>query len=191
MARILVVFGTTHDHTRKIAEFIAEQLRLLDHHVDVCDSSCLPGTYHLDLYDGFIGGASVHISHFQRAFRNWIRLNANELNGKPSVFFAVCLGILQKDPSVQEAERKIVRDFLAETGWKPNFVSIFAGALAYTQYNWILKRLMRRIALKAGVATDTSHDYEYTDWSAVKDLATTFASSFTSVPGVAAAPSQR
>lgn len=178
MARILIAFGTTHDQTHKIAEFLGAELRSLGHHVEVSNAELLPLHYHLDLYDGFIGGASVHVSHFQKPFRNWIRSHARELNEMPSLFFSVCLGILQKDPSVQEKERLIVRDFLDEVGWKPTLTSIFAGALAYSQYNWLLKRIMRSIARKAGASDDMTHDYEYTDWPVVKEMARAFSSRF-------------
>ena len=35
---------------------------------------------------------------------------------------------------------------------------------AYTRYNWFIRRVMKRIAAKAGGDTDTTRDHEYTDW---------------------------
>ena len=40
-----------------------------------------------------------------------------------------------------------------------------AGALAYSHYNLLVRFIMKRIARSAGADTDTSHDYEYTDWA--------------------------
>jgi hypothetical protein len=39
-----------------------------------------------------------------------------------------------------------------------------AGALLYSKYNPLVRFVMKRIAKEAGAATDTSRDYEYTDW---------------------------
>jgi menaquinone-dependent protoporphyrinogen oxidase len=39
-----------------------------------------------------------------------------------------------------------------------------AGALAYSRYNFIIRFVMKQIARKAGAPTDTSRDYELTDW---------------------------
>jgi len=46
-------------------------------------------------------------------------------------------------------------------------VKPIAGALLYTKYNFIVRFIMKRIARQAGAATDTSKDYEYTDWAAL------------------------
>jgi menaquinone-dependent protoporphyrinogen oxidase len=43
-----------------------------------------------------------------------------------------------------------------------------AGRLAYTQYSLVTRWLMRRIARKEHAPTDTSRDYELTDWTALE-----------------------
>ena len=50
-----------------------------------------------------------------------------------------------------------------------------AGALPYTKYGWLKKWIMRRIVAKAGGDTDTTRDYEYTDWNDVREFARAFA----------------
>jgi menaquinone-dependent protoporphyrinogen oxidase len=57
--------------------------------------------------------------------------------------------------------------FAAETGWIPARSLAVAGALAYTQYGFLKKFVLRQIAKRAGGSTDTSCDHEYTDWPAV------------------------
>jgi menaquinone-dependent protoporphyrinogen oxidase len=63
----------------------------------------------------------------------------------------------------------------AETGWHPRRVELVAGALPYTRYNFLVRFVMRRISRKEGGDTDTSRDYEYTDWAAVDRFAAEFA----------------
>ena len=56
-----------------------------------------------------------------------------------------------------------------------------------TRYNWLKRWMMRRIVAKAGGDTDTSRDYEYTDWEALRVFCEQFAKSITVVdPPVAA-----
>jgi menaquinone-dependent protoporphyrinogen oxidase len=54
--------------------------------------------------------------------------------------------------------------FFVDTGWRPQRVKPIAGALLYSKYNPLVRFVMKRIARKAGTRTDTSRDYEYTDW---------------------------
>ena len=49
-----------------------------------------------------------------------------------------------------------------------------AGALPYTRYNFLVRFVMRRISKAEGGDTDTSRDYEYTDWAAVDRFAVEF-----------------
>jgi menaquinone-dependent protoporphyrinogen oxidase len=50
-----------------------------------------------------------------------------------------------------------------------------AGAVPFTRYGWFKKWVMRRISAKAGGGTDTSRDYEYTDWNDVRAFVNGFA----------------
>jgi len=42
-----------------------------------------------------------------------------------------------------------------------------AGALAYSKYNFLVKLAMKQIARHNGASTDTSRDWEFTDWQAI------------------------
>ena len=96
---------------------------------------------------------------------------------------SVCLGILQADPQVQQELGKIVDRFFAATEWRPTVIKPVAGALLYTHYNWIKRWVMKRIVRKAGGDTDTSRDYEYTDWNDLRKFAEQFAQRV-SVPAI-------
>ena len=165
MIRILIVYGTTHGQTAKIANAVSQALRSRAATVDVVPAgraTCRPHGY-----DAVIVAASVHAGTYQKPVRRWVRSHAAELNRKPTAFVSVSLGVLQQDPKVQRELRAIVDRFTTEAGWSPVVVKQVAGALLYRQYNWFIRRIMKRIAAKAGGETDTTRDYEYTDW---KDL---------------------
>jgi menaquinone-dependent protoporphyrinogen oxidase len=96
------------------------------------------------------------------------------MRGKPSAFLSVSLGVLQPDPKVQQEVADIVNGFLRKTGWHPAIIQNVAGALLYTKYNWIKRWVMKRIVRKAGGDTDTSRDYEYTNWADLRAFADRF-----------------
>ena len=162
MTRILVLYSTTDGHTAKVAGVIADTLRAHGVGVDVQQSGgtdCRP-----ESYDGVIVAAPVRGGRYQKSVRRWVRAHAGALNGTATAFVSVCLGVLQRDPTVDRTLKMIMTGFLAETGWKPSITKVVAGALPYTRYNWFIRRVMKRIAAKAGGDTDTTRDYEYTDW---------------------------
>ena len=62
---------------------------------------------------------------------------------------------------------------MERTGFDPDAVGLFAGALVYTQYGWLKRHLMRSIVKREGGDLDMSKDYEYTDWDAVRSSRST------------------
>ena len=172
MPRILIVFGTTDGHTAKVAGALAAALRLGGATVDVFDAR---GVVRMrDDYAGVIVAASLHAGGYQKSVRKWVRAHAAALAGRPTAFVSVCLGILQKDPAVDRDLAALIEQFCAEATWQPTRTKIVAGALLYRRYTWLTRWWMKRIVAKAGGDTDTSRDYEYTDWDDVRAFAVEF-----------------
>ena len=162
MPRVLVAFGTTDGHTSKVAHRVGEWLHACSHVVDVVNvAQVSPDPTR---YDAVVVAASVHAGKYQRAVTRWVQRNSVALNEQPTAFLSVCLGVLQRDLAVDRDLEKIVDRFLTFTSWQPLETRVVAGALKYTQYNWLKRFLMRRIVRQAHGDTDTSRDYEYTDW---------------------------
>ena len=182
MARILVLFGTTEGQTAKVAAAIAATLRTCGVSVDVVEAGTLPAD--AEAYDAVVVAASVHAGGYQRAVGRWIRAHAGALGTRPTAFVSVCLGVLQADSKVQRHVNDIASRFVSEAAWHPSVIKIVAGALPYSRYNWFKRWMMRRIVAKAGGDTDTSRDYEYTDWADLQAFSRQFAAL---VPGVRAA----
>jgi menaquinone-dependent protoporphyrinogen oxidase len=173
-SRVLVLYGTTDGHTRKIATTLAETLRAAELEVDVVNAQERfdPDPEH---YDGVIVAASVRGGRFQRAVRQWANRHAVSLKSRPTAFVAVCLSVLDRSPKTAVMLDGILQRFFDESHWRPPVTKIVAGALLYTRYNWIMRWIMRRIVAKAHGDTDTSRDYEYTDWEALRAFARQFA----------------
>lgn len=119
---------------------------------------------------GALVGASLHLGHHQKSAARFVHEHAAQLNGVPSGFFSVSLSAASKNPQeVAEAER-IAREFPAAHGWTPMFLRSFAGRLAYREYNFLIRFIIKRIAKKEGGPTDTSRDHELTVWDEVDRL---------------------
>ena len=115
--------------------------------------------------------ASIHVGKHTNIARSFIRANLPLFNEIPSAFMSVSM-------SAQEADRKraqsYVTDFVADTGWHPETTATVAGALRYTNYNFVKRLIMKRAATESGLPTDTSRDYEFTDWDEVASFVTAF-----------------
>jgi len=170
--KILIVYGTTEGQTRKVSHFMETILKDGGHEVTVVDASDTPPSP--SSYDAVIIGASIHIHKYQSAVLHYINRYVDTLNEIPSAFFSVCLAIASDHEEERKEARKITNDFLEHIGWRPLMVTQVAGALKYTQYDFFTRLLMKRIAKKEGRTTDTSRDYEYTDWNAVRQFVKEF-----------------
>jgi len=113
----------------------------------------------------------------------FVKRHIEELNRIPTAFLSVSLSEAgaedTKAPQERRAQavldvRKMIEGFLVETGWHPTLVRAVAGALPYTKYNLLMRFIMKWISRRAGGDTDTSRDYEYTDWAAVERFAAEF-----------------
>lgn len=176
MPKVLIVYGTTDGHTKKVAEAIAKTVTAEGCEADLVLAQEAKPEQRPNMYDAVIVAASLHQQGYQKAVRRWVRRHADALNRKPGAFVSVCLGVLEKRPVVQTALREILKRFYDESGWHPRTTEIVAGAIPYTRYGFIKKWVMRHIARKAGGGTDTTRDYEYTDWAALESFARGFAS---------------
>lgn len=185
MSRILVIYGTTDGQTAKVARFIGDRLRTHGAGVEVFEArGTEPGP---DDYDAVIIAASIHASRYQRSVSDWVRSHARTLRFKPTAFVSVCLAVLQDDEGVRRELDGIVDRFLAETAWRPTLTKAVAGALLYTHYGWFTRLMMKRIAARAGGDTDTSRDYEYTDWKDLEEFTLRFAGLVDKVPATSRA----
>ena len=172
MPSCLVYFGTSEGQTAKISEELAKHLRERGLEVEVAES---PAEVDLARFDAVVIGDSVHIGHFHRKVVKFITKHLASLQAKRSAFFSVCLGISSENPEDRDRARAVVDDMIEHTGWHPDHVATFAGALKFSEYGLLTRFIMKKIAAHEGLAIDTSRDYEYTDWASVADFADQFA----------------
>lgn len=178
---ILILYATLEGQTAKIAEYMADDLRKKGHKVTTQAGEHLPATFNPDLYDAAIIGGPIHMGHYPRHLRNFVSQHRGWLNNVPSAFFTVCMAIKSQLSASRQEAVAYSENFIKETGWRPALMATFAGAVKYTQYNFITRFIMKRIAKREGGNTDTSHDHEYTDWDAVTRFTEQFEKNMTAL----------
>lgn len=170
--KVPVLFATTEGQTGRIAERIASTLRergLSSAAFDVASTEA--GSIDWNDVEGVVLGASLYRGKYQPRAVEFARDHRNELNARPSAFFGVSLSAASRNPEEVEAARRLARGFAESAGLRPFRIASIAGTLAYTRYGFLIRFIMRRIAKKEGAPTDTSRDYELTDWAAVARFA--------------------
>ena len=186
MKHILVLYATREGHTRRIAEHVAETLLSRGFSPHVIDADRLPANFSLPDYCGAILAASVHKQKHEREIRRFVKRYVVELARIPTAFLSVSLSQAGAEDTTALSERRaqaakdaqrMIDAFLAENGWHPSRTLAVAGALLYSKYNFLVRLIMKRIARQAGGDTDTSRDYEYTDWKNLDDFVAELASS--------------
>jgi len=174
VARILAIYGTGEGQTAKVADRIVGDLRDAGHTAEATDVERLPDELDLADYDAVLVGASIHMGKHQKRVRSFVRSHREELSTLPSGFFQVSLSAAIDDDAHQAEAMGYIDDLIEDTGWHPDRIAVFGGALRYSEYGFITRSLMKYIAKSETGDTDTSRDYEYTDWEEVRRFAEQF-----------------
>jgi menaquinone-dependent protoporphyrinogen oxidase len=171
-SRIAIFYATREGHTLRIAGHIAADLLRRGFDVDVnCVREPIP--FSLLKYSAAILAASVHGGRHEREMVQFVRDHRAELDRMTTAFLSVTLseaGVEKRDASAEQRAKfeedveKMLGTFFSDTNWLPTFTRPVAGALLYSRYNFLVRLVMKAIARRAGADTDTSHDYDYTNW---------------------------
>jgi menaquinone-dependent protoporphyrinogen oxidase len=167
-----VFFATSEGQTRRIATRIAAVLHDLgidSRAIDMADVN--PAHIDWTQVRGAFVGASIHVGKHQKTADRFVRAHTAELNHVPSAFFSVSLAAASKNQAEVDAAMKIAKAFPADRGWTPWTIASLAGRLAYREYGFFIRWVIKQIARKEGGPTDTSRDHELTNWEQVDALA--------------------
>ena len=159
---ILILYGTA-----KVATRMAEVIRNKGFQVTTLQVEQLPDNFNPASFDAAIIGGSIHMGSHPKHLQKFVKQNRDWLISVPSAFFTVCMGInSQQEESRQEAAI-YGEKFIKNVDWQPVLTATFAGAVKYTQYNFVTRFIMKLISRREGGSTDTTRDHEYTDWDSV------------------------
>ncbi|WP_435347149.1 flavodoxin domain-containing protein [Haloarchaeobius sp. HRN-SO-5] len=175
MLSTLVIYGTGEGQTAKVADRIVDVFEARGHEATAVDAAERPADLDVESFDAVCVGASVHVGRHQRAVRDFVTAHREALAQRPTAFFQLSLSSAVTDEDRRAEAATYVDGFLESTGWHPDRIGLFGGALRYSKYGFVERLVMKQIAKGATGDTDTSHDYEYTDWHEVDAFAADFA----------------
>ncbi|HWB86935.1 MAG TPA: flavodoxin domain-containing protein [Bryobacteraceae bacterium] len=176
MKRVLIVYATREGHSRRIAAHLAGSVQSHGISTEIVDAAKIPPGFSMESYSAAILIASVHIKRHEPEMIRFVKFHKYELERIPTAFVSVSLsqaGVEDPKAPLQRREQAasdvnaLIEAFCAKTGWRATRTKAVAGALLYTKYNFLVRFVMKQIARKAGGPTDTSKDYEFTDWAAL------------------------
>lgn len=173
--KVLIIYGSVHGQTARIAARIAELLQSRGTAPVLQATSALPTSLDLSAFDGIIVAAPVRFGRHAQDVRRVARGYRHVLNAVPSAFVSVSGAATSPDPAFRVQARQYVEEFLRQTGWRPTFSETVGGAIAYTKYNPLLRWLTKRAVGQFTGPLDSSRDHEYTDWRQVERIAESFA----------------
>lgn len=172
---ILIVYGTTEGHTRKLSEFAAAALREAGHEVQATEAPEDATGLDPSAWDAVIVAASLHMGRYQPAVVQFTRMHRDALARMPSAFISISLSAVGANPDDLEGLEQCVAKFRQETLWTPGAVHHAAGAIRYSDYDFFKRLALKFIARQRGKETVTSRDYDLTDYEALKRFVVGFA----------------
>lgn len=173
MARILVLHAGWHGQAERIAQRVGQVLSMQGHIVAVRSALEAGTARDMGSWDGIVVGGAIHRGKHHAQLRRLVARYLPTLRARPGAFFSVSLSAAGT-PRQKEVAVAMMDKFLDASGWNPEEMATFAGALQYSRYSTPIRWMIRFIASMAGRDTDTSRDYEYTDWDAVERFAARF-----------------
>jgi menaquinone-dependent protoporphyrinogen oxidase len=172
MAKILIAYATTDGQTEKIADYLGKQLGERGHGVTthrLIKGSTGPSP---EGFDVVVLGASVRYDKYQPEFSRYVDSQMEALKrAKAVAFFSVSGAASSTAPEHRSKAQGYMSHFEQTHHWQPAFEASFAGAIKYSRYNPVLRWVMKHISKKSGRDTDTSRDWEYTNWQQVDAFA--------------------
>jgi menaquinone-dependent protoporphyrinogen oxidase len=169
MLSFLVIYGTGEGQTEKVAARLVEAIEDRGHDARAVNVRDRPSDRDVEESDAVIVGSSIHIGKHGRKVRTFVRNHRDALAAKPTAFFQVSLSSSTEEGAEEAA--KYVDEFVETTGWHPDRIGLFGGALRFSKYGFIKGLMMKRIVAGSMPDVDPSTDTEFTDWDEVDAFA--------------------
>ena len=112
---ILIAFASKEGQTEKIANYIADVIRLHGHKATTLPCEHLPTDFNTDPFDAAMIGGSIHMGTYPGYLKDFVTTHLNWLNQVPSAFFTVCLAIHSKTENKQLEASSYGPGFCKET----------------------------------------------------------------------------
>ncbi|MEL7498648.1 MAG: menaquinone-dependent protoporphyrinogen IX dehydrogenase [Planctomycetota bacterium] len=171
--KTLIVYYSKYGQTEKIAKRIATVLEQHGEQVQIVDANQQKSVDSIDGFERVLIGSPIYSGSHSRQVKKFISRFKSKLSEKQTAFFSVSASAAGGEEQRANATQ-CMDQFLEQCQFQPDFRTILPGSLPYSKYNWFVRMLMKWIVSRDGGDTDTSRDYEYTDWDEVERFANCF-----------------
>lgn len=168
MARVLIVYGTTEGHTRRVARFLYTALREANHRVWIADATEMFGVMAPGEYDAVFVCASVHDGEHQRSVEFFVRDGLEALQNTKSALLSVSLNAAVGDEPHRAEAQGYVDRLVAKTGWQPDAVLLVGGALRFGKYDFFRRQVLSLLLSKTVGRVVGEGDHDFTDYQEVR-----------------------
>lgn len=167
--QFLVIYGTTEGQAKKISEFVSRQIETTGSKVDCVNSVNKLDGLRIAEFDAVIIVGSVHQKIHQESLSNFVIAHREQLKKIPTLMISVSLSVAFSNG---QAEAKgYIDKFIEYTGFTPGTVSLVAGALRYSEYDYFMTQVVEHVVL--ATHENIQGDREFTDWKQLgKDVDT-------------------
>jgi menaquinone-dependent protoporphyrinogen oxidase len=171
--KVAVVYASTHGHTARIAARLAETIAAEG--VDVEGAAAGEEAMgDVRRSDAVVVAGSVHRGAHQHELSEFVTRHRRVLQDMPTAFVSVSLTAAEDDEELRAETRRVIDEFVEDTGWTPDAQTAVAGAFEFSKYNPFERLIMRLIARQRDLEIDPYQDMELTDWDAVDAFARDF-----------------
>jgi menaquinone-dependent protoporphyrinogen IX oxidase len=170
MASFLILYGDLHGQTATVADDVRSVLLERGHEPTVrhvADTADVD----VEAFDAVVVGSPVTDRNHLPEVVSFVEANRNALTSRPTAFFQLSLASVVPVPWLRQGAPA----FVERTGWQPDRVGLFAGAVTDTTYGPLIRYLFELVAALTTGDTDTASDSEYTNWDDVEAFTVAFA----------------
>lgn len=165
--RILAVYGSNYGQAEAVVRRIIAILEAHGDTVSLFKGDAIPTDLSLSDFGAIVVAASIRMGRYEPYMHDFVQSHHDTLNARPTAFVSVNGTRPESAPEWRAEAEGYVEEFLKQTGWEPLTTASFAGALRYPRYDLLTRWIMKGISRRRGGPTDTSREYEFTDWDAV------------------------
>jgi menaquinone-dependent protoporphyrinogen oxidase len=160
--KALIVFETVEGQTRKIVDFVAQQMRSAGYEVQLFDTHDRLETLSFEGIGKVVLAAPVHERRHPAGFETFIATNLDGLKARNTLLISVSLKAAFLE-SIDEAQDYLI-EMKMRTRFEPDKEILAAGAVRTKSYDYYESQIVKTVALEGRKVALVNGVREFTNW---------------------------
>ncbi len=170
--KVLILYASVEGQTKRIAEFIQDQVITSGHSTTVVDAGQKGASLPPQDFDRVILAASIHRQRHPVLFERLVSRSRKELASQRTLMISVSLCAAFRE-GLDEAQ-SYLEELRRRTGFAADSEALVAGALQFGKYHDYESQVVRLIGLNLKQYKAVDGDREFTNWSDLKRTVSEF-----------------